>query len=307
MNVKGMDWRIGSYLQYLNVELGYSGNTTDAYQSDLSQFAEFMDQHLRKSRNGEYPWSEVDVGLLNEYVVSLHRKGYRGTTVGRKVASLKSLFDFLSDEEVVAENPAETLISPRGRGQTLPKCLSQEQVTRLLETVYQSKTHEGRRDAVIIEVLYATGLRVGELVALDLKDVDWEESYFRCWGKGSKERIVFLHSVARTVLLDYLEDTREVFVGDIPEQALFLRSHGKGIHRVRVHYIVAKWGRRAGIGAIGPHALRHSYATHLLQNGASLRHVQELLGHSSISTTQAYTHLSDAHVHQVYESSHPRS
>ena len=173
----------------------------------------------------------------------------------------------------------------------------------------RSGTNEGRRDAAILELLYATGLRVGELVSLNLQNVDLNDSYIRCWGKGSKERIVYMYPKALAEIKSYLHKSRPGLLGTEKSQtALFINHRGQRLTRQWIWNIMKNYGEKAHLPErITPHTLRHSFATHLLQNGASLRHVQELLGHSSISTTQVYTHLTDGYLHREYEKSHPRA
>jgi integrase/recombinase XerD len=321
-----MDRTIASFLQHLIVEKGFSRNTSDAYRNDLGQFWEFLNDRSGNtnghsngkevgngshtgSTNGSFIWTTVDINILNQYVEDLRvRKGYRDTTTARKVASIKSFFGFLSENNIITEDPTESMGSPRV-GRTLPKFLPEEDVTALLDTAYQSGTTEGQRDAVIMELLYATGLRVGELVSLNLQDVDLSESYIRCTGKGSKERIVHLYPKALEELRRYLKEARMVLLGQRrSEQSLFVNHRGERLTRQWVWTILKTYAQKAGITQnITPHTLRHSFATHLLQNGASLRHVQELLGHSSISTTQVYTHLTNGYVKQEYAKSHPRA
>ncbi|MEE8465490.1 MAG: site-specific tyrosine recombinase/integron integrase, partial [Dehalococcoidia bacterium] len=251
----------------------------------------------------------VDINVLNTYIQDLRvRKGYRDTTTARKVASIKSFFGFLSENSIITEDPTETLGSPRV-GRVLPKFLTEEDVSNLLETAYKSGTNEGQRDAVIMELLYATGLRVGELVSVNVQDVDLSEAYLRCMGKGSKERIVYLHQKAMEELRRYLKEARVALLGHRrTEPALFVNHRGERLTRQWVWTILKTYAQRAGIDQnITPHTLRHSFATHLLQRGATLRHVQELLGHSSISTTQVYTHLTSGYVQKEYAKSHPRA
>ena len=301
------------------VEKGFSRNTSDAYRNDLGQFWEFIqdqsnrDKHTNSngsgSENANQVWSAVDINVLNEYIEDLRgRKGYRDTTTARKVASIKSFFGFLSENNIITEDPTESIGSPRV-GRTLPKFLPEEEVTSLLDTAYKSGTNEGHRDAVIMELLYATGLRVGELVSLNMQDVDLSESYIRCMGKGSKERIVHLYPKALEELRRYLKHARVALIGHRrTEPSLFVNHRGERLTRQWVWTILKTYAQKAGIQQnITPHTLRHSFATHLLQNGASLRHVQELLGHSSISTTQVYTHLTNGYVEKEYEKSHPRA
>lgn len=314
-----MDRTISSFLQHLIVEKGFSRNTSDAYRNDLGQFWEFIqdqsnrDKHTNSngsgSENANQVWSAVDINVLNEYIEDLRgRKGYRDTTTARKVASIKSFFGFLSENNIITEDPTESIGSPRV-GRTLPKFLPEEEVTSLLDSAYKSGTNEGHRDAVIMELLYATGLRVGELVSLNMQDVDLSESYIRCMGKGSKERIVHLYPKALEELRRYLKHARVALIGHRrTEPSLFVNHRGERLTRQWVWTILKTYAQKAGIQQnITPHTLRHSFATHLLQNGASLRHVQELLGHSSISTTQVYTHLTNGYLEKEYEKSHPRA
>jgi integrase/recombinase XerD len=304
-----MDRTISSFLQHLIVEKGFSRNTSDAYRNDLGQFWNFLQDNGNGSSNGNYAWAAVDINVLNKYIEDLRvRKGYRDTTTARKVASIKSFFGFLSENSIITEDPTESLGSPRV-GRTLPKFLPEEDVTKLLDTAYRSGSNEGQRDAVIMELLYATGLRVGELVSLNMQDVDLSEAYIRCMGKGAKERIVHLYPKALEELRRYLKTARVALLGHRrTEPSLFVNHRGERLTRQWVWTILKTYGQKAGITQnITPHTLRHSFATHLLQNGASLRHVQELLGHSSISTTQVYTHLTNGYVQKEYAKSHPRA
>ncbi|HZA24560.1 MAG TPA: site-specific tyrosine recombinase XerD [Dehalococcoidia bacterium] len=304
-----MDDSVNSFLQHLVVEKGFSRNTLEAYRNDLGQFQEFTRGRLNGTSSGAHPWQAVDLNLLNEYITDLRgRKGYRETTTARKVAALKSFFSFLVMNGEIDEDPTESLGSPRV-GRTLPRCLSEDEVARLLDEASKTGTPESQRDATILELLYATGLRVSELVSLNVQDIDLQESYVRCWGKGSRERIAYLYPKALAELKEYLAGARVALLGARKnEQALFVNHRGERLTRQWVWNILKSYSKKAGIDErITPHTLRHSFATHLLQNGASLRHVQELLGHSSISTTQVYTHLTDSHLREEYEKSHPRA
>ena len=307
-----MDRTISSFLQHLIVEKGFSRNTSDAYRNDLGQFWKFLQDQPKdsspgngsgsgsnhESSKGNFTWATVDINVLNMYVQELRvRKGYRDTTTARKVASIKSFFGFLSENSIISEDPTESLSTPRV-GRVLPKFLSEEDVARLLETAYKSGTNEGQRDAVIMELLYATGLRVGEMMSLDLQDVDLAKGYIRCMIKGSKERIIYLDSKAMGELRRYMEEPRIAFLGHRDtEQALFVNHRGERLTRQWVWVILKTYAQKAGIDRnVTPHTLRHSFATHLLQRGASLRQLQRLLGHSSISTTQIYKQLTSGNV-----------
>ncbi len=304
-----MEKAIEEFLQHLVVERGFSQNTLDAYRNDLGQFTEFLKDRLPAGGSGYDLWRQVDLDLLNDYLSDLRdRRGYRDTTTARKIAAIKSFFTFLAQNGVIEEVPTESLGSLRV-GRSLPKYLTEDEVDRLLQEADKSDSAEGQRDATILELLYATGLRVSELVSLNIQDVDFEESYIRCWGKGSKERIVYAHGKALDGLQDYVSTSRKSMLGSKKEEtALFVNHRGERLTRQWVWNILKIYRKRAGISRkITPHTLRHSFATHLLQKGASLRHVQELLGHSSISTTQVYTHLTDTHLRDEYEKSHPRA
>ena len=333
---------VDSFLNYLVVERGFSRNTLEAYRNDLYQFMDFAQGRLNNSQPANSPpgvevqqeaWGQVRLDLLTDYVSSLkYRRSYRDTTTARKVAALKSFFNFLVHEEAIKENPTEFLTSPRV-GRSLPKFLSEEEVERLLSQAEKEASPEGRRDWAILELLYATGLRVSELVSLDMYDIDLQEGYVRCMGKGSKERIAYMYPRAVQALRTYIESARPRFVsstgtyvkddtqnpmgkpvnkvkagGSKEEKGLFVNQRGDRLTRQWVWTILKTYARRAGLDKpITPHVLRHSFATHMLRGGASLRHLQELLGHSSITTTQVYTSLTTEHVRQEYDRSHPRS
>ena len=293
---------INSYLNHLVVEKGFSHNTLEAYRNDLYQ----LENHLRKQ--GAHRWEQVTSSLLMDYAVSLRKdRGYRDTTAARKVAAVKSLFTFLHEESLIKEDPAETLSSPRV-GRTLPKFLTEEEVERLLDQVAKEKSPEGCRDWAILELMYATGLRVSELIALNLNDTNLKEPYVRCLGKGSRERIVYIYPRAVEAVKTYLEKARPILLNSKEDKPLFVNRRGERLTRQWVWVIIKKHARKARVDKpITPHVLRHSFATHMLRGGASIRHVQELLGHSTISTTQVYTHLTNDHLRSEYEKSHPRS
>ena len=207
-----MDRDITAFLQHLIVEKGFSQNTAEAYRNDLNQFWEFLQKRRNGSSNGssngDYPWSSVNLDSFNDYIVELRgRKGYRDTTTARKIAAIRSFFGFLFENGSIFQDPTESLGSPRV-GRSLPKFLSKEDVSRLLDAACKDSGNEARRDAAILELLYATGLRVGELVSLNVKDIDLQGSYIRCWGKGSKERIVHLYPKAVKELKQYMTHTR---------------------------------------------------------------------------------------------------
>ena len=290
------------FLDYMTAERGVSPLTVAAYRSDLAQLAEFLDQRP----GGRPELRSVDGEAVSEYVRHLKERGYSDSSRARKVASVKSFFGFLLDEGVVDKDPTENVGSPR-LGRSLPEVLTEEQVDTLLDAA-SGHAPEERRDRAMMELLYATGMRVTELVSLDLDDIDVTAGYVRCFGKGSKERLVPLHAAAVGVVKDYLERWREVLATPRSGKAAFLNARGARLTRQGFWTILKRLAARAGIeGKITPHTLRHSFATHLLRGGAPLRHVQELLGHADIATTQVYTHLTSDYVRAEYEKAHPRA
>ena len=300
-----MKQAVEQFLNYTTVERGLSPNTIAAYRNDLTQFVDFL-QGRDSSLQGNGSWKRIGTDALTAFVLDLHERGYSDKTKTRKVASTKALFGFLLEEGVIDKNPMEDFASP-GVGESLPETLSVEEVEALL-SVEEAATPMSIRDHAIIEIMYATGVRVSELVSLDIDDVDLDENFVRCMGKGSKERIIPVHDEAVEAVRVYLQDGRESLAGPAAGRALFVSRKGGRLTRQALWLILKSRAQAAGIERkITPHTLRHSFATHLLIGGAQLRHVQELLGHASITTTQVYTHLTSEHVRAQYESSHPRA
>jgi len=301
-----MNESVDRFLHYITVERGLSPNTLAAYRNDLNQLVE----HLA-SRNGvsegRDPWAHVNDQTIASYVLWLHELGYSDTTRARKVAATKSMFSFFMDEGIVATDPTEYLGSPRV-GRSLPEPLSAEEVERLLIAQPGDATPESLRDRAMLELIYATGMRVSELVSLDLDDLDLDGTAVRCFGKGGKERVIPIHQVAVSAVQDYLGEGRPRRQSSRSARAVFLNRRGARLTRQGFWLLLKSCAKRAGLdGRITPHTLRHSFATHLLRGGAQLRHVQELLGHASITTTQIYTHLTSEHVRMEYEKAHPRA
>lgn len=292
-----MEQALQGFLNHLTVEKGASPHTVAAYRNDLGQLLEFTEG------------ARVSPRLLSDYVIALQERGYSNTTVARKIASVKSFFGFLLEEGEVKEDPTENLSSPR-TGRSLPKPLSEEDILRLLEEPFKLGTPEGLRDGAMLEVLYASGLRVSEMINLNVRDVNVDEQYLRCMGKGSKERVVPLYDGVVDVVQDYVTNGRPELLADSNrnEQALFLNRHGDRLTRQGFWFILKNHAVNAGIvQTITPHTLRHSFATHLLAGGASLRNVQEFLGHASIATTQIYTHITSERIMEEYDRAHPRA
>lgn len=300
-----MDVHIGHFLTFMSVEKGASGNTVAAYKNDLQQFDSYV-----SSINGNgkaRDWDKTERDLIVEYLLTLRRKNYAEATVARKVAALKSFFQYLQAEGTIHGNPAESLESPRV-GRSLPKPLSVTQVDELLEQPLKRNTPEARRDRAMLELLYAAGLRVSELVSLNVEDLNMSGPYVRCMGKGSKERTIPIHEQAAAAVGSYLDDGRAALVKGRKENALFVNRRGERLTRQGFWLILKQYAKEANISSpVTPHTLRHSFATHMLRGGAPLRNVQELLGHANISTTQVYTQVANEHVRQVYENAHPRA
>lgn len=303
-----MDKGIKGFLAYLTVEKGFSNNTLDAYKNDLSQFYEFTQNCKNTNDSTDTDWKTVDRNNILNYLVNLKERSYAPATIARKVAAVKSFFNFLVSEGTLQNNPTEGLSGPKV-GKPLPKALSVSEIEKLLEQPDRISTPEAKRDKAMLELLYATGMRVTELVSLNVKDVDIKSGFVRCFGKGAKERIIPIHNRAIKTVRDYLDNARAHFLGTAPENALFLNRRGQRLTRQGFWLILKGYGKRADIETdITPHMLRHSIATHLLHSGKmSLRELQELLGHANISTTQIYTHLTTERMRKVYESAHPRA
>jgi integrase/recombinase XerD len=289
------------FLEYLTVELGLSANTRQAYERDLRLFCKTLG----------FKNSDALVNVSREqitgYMTQLKEKGLAAATIARKLAAIKAFYRFMTAEGYMDANPAE-VVEAGTKGIKLPRVLSEDEVVRLLNQP-DITTAEGFRDRTMLEVLYATGMRVSELINLTLERVDLNMKYIIAFGKGSKERIVPLGSVAAEFLQQYLEKVRPKLTHeDRNTNIVFLAFGGHELTRQRFWQIIRAYGRKANINkALTPHILRHSFATHLLDNGADLRSVQELLGHSDISTTQIYTHLTNKRLRDIYAKAHPRA
>ena len=300
-----MDQSVERFLNYLTVERGVSPNTLAAYRNDLGQLAEYLSGRVRDDAKGD-PWESVDPKTVAGYVLHLHDRGYSDTTRARKVASARSFFGFLLEEGIIKQDPTEDLGSPRV-GRSLPDALSIEEVASLLEAA-MGDSPGAARDYAMLELLYASGIRVSELVNMDVPDMDLERGFVRCLGKGSKERMIPIHPEAAQTLHAYLSQGRPELANGKSGRAVFLNRRGERLTRQGFWLILRGLAKRAGVQRkLSPHTLRHSFATHLLRGGAPLRHVQELLGHASITTTQIYTHLTSEHVRTEYDASHPRA
>jgi len=294
---------IDDYLGHLAVERGASPHTLSAYSRDLSEYEQFL------TARGVASPDEVRREDVTAFVAALRARGLAPSSVERKVASVKGLHKFLVREGLTQNHPTARVPLPRVP-ERLPDVVSIEDVDRLLSQPFADGPL-GLRDRAMLETLYGCGLRVSELVGLDSSDVDAAEGFVRVFGKGGKERFVPIAGIALHAVDAYVKRGRPFIrpkrsVGSA-ESALFLNSRGGRISRQAVHRMVRNYGSRVGLKALHPHTLRHSFATHLLEGGADLRALQEMLGHADISTTQVYTHVDRRHVREEYLSTHPRA
>lgn len=273
---------LSEYLDYLEIEKGLSQNTLDAYRRDLSDFLDFCGELKTIQRT-----------QINAYIRNLHEKKYSPTSIIRKIASIRGFFKWACINEIIAANPALTLEQPKVP-QRLPKVIS---VAEIEEILSQNLT---KIETVIVELLYGCGLRVSELVNLKINDYDLKGKFLECTGKGYKDRIVPLGTKAVNAIKKYLPE-REFFLQKCNKKSkkLLINEHGKEVTRQEIYTFIHNQGKNLH-KTISPHTLRHSFATHLLENGADLRVVQELLGHSNVSTTQLYTHISKKRLKDVY-------
>lgn len=283
---------LNDFLDYISSEKGLSENTRKAYQRDINAFLAFLTQKGAALESVTEP-------ILSNFLEYLQGKKFAPASCGRALIALKVFFRFLKREGVLDENPAYYLSSPK-LWQMLPEVLSEEEAKALLGAPDRS-SKEGARDAAILELLYSSGMRVSELCGLKLKDV--EDTFIKVFGKGSKERLVPIGEPAIKALDHYLGQWR----GDDKAEFLFLTDQGKPINRQIVWSLVRSYAKAAGLHKlVTPHTLRHTYATHMLNHGADLRIIQELLGHASISSTERYTHLSKKHLTEAFNRCHPR-
>jgi len=281
-----MKTKIQQFLDYIMEEKGYSTNTLAAYRNDLSQFVEQIESKIDS-------WEQVDRDLIIDYIMAMKAdQEYASSTVARKVAAIKSFFHYLVDHGLLEDDPTATLDSPKVR-KRLPKAISAEDLERLLAEPANDRTAKGLRDRALLELLYATGLRVTEVVSLDVDDVNLASSTLRLVRSRDKaERIVPIHDRAIEPLREYLERGRMQLLRDADEQALFLNHRGHRLTRQGLWLIVKHYVREVGIVEdVTPHTLRHTFAAHLIERKANLEYVQEILGHASISTTQVYTQV----------------
>ncbi len=303
-----LDGMLAEYESWLRVERGLAPNSLAAYRRDLRRYADYLH---RRGVTGDV--AHVDEAIVAGYVEELQQartddglRRYKESSIARALAAVRSFHRFCVEEGLLGSDPSEEVGAPRVP-QGIPKALTEAEVDGLLNAVPGAGPRP-QRDRAILELLYAGGLRISELVGLDLGDVDLYDGLVRVLGKGNKERVVPLGRTARETVGDYLTTGRPELVGRTTTSALFLNARGGRLTRQGAWLIVRAAGDRAGLtGRLFPHVLRHSCATHMLDRGADIRVVQELLGHASLSTTQVYTKVSPERLRAVYEAAHPRA
>lgn len=299
-----MEREIKKFIDHLRYERNLSEETIRSYSADLAQFSGFLDEEFEAGK--KHRAKDVDVLSIRSFVGFLHKERRKKSSIERKIVAIRSFFRYLCKEGILNSNPASAISLPK-KEKRLPKYLSVDEIFHFLNSPDKT-TPQGKRDSAILELLYATGIRVSELVGLNLNDVDFREMTIRVIGKGKKERLLPFGSKALETMKEYLlvfSPKREK--GPSPD-AFFLNLRGGRLTSRSVRRIVDKYIKQTSIMTkISPHSIRHSFATHLLNAGADLRSIQELLGHSSLSTTQKYTHLDAAKLMEVYDKAHPRA
>lgn len=295
-----MEGYVDQFINYLAVDRGLAKNTLESYGRDLRQFQRYLE-------NGKFEnIQDSSRTTIIDYLNNLKLQGKAVSTISRNIAALKAFYQYLVKEKYLENDPAEKIETPKLE-KRLPKILSISEVEELLKQP-NVRLSVGLRDKAMLEVLYATGIRVSEIVALNISDINLDMGYVKCYGKGSKERIVPLGSIAVKSVHEYINKGRSKIVRTYEEPALFLNHHGNRLTRQGFWKIIKKYAGQAKIiKEITPHTLRHSFATHLLENGADLRSVQEMLGHADISTTQIYTQVTKNPLKEVYDRAHPRA
>ncbi len=291
---------ISEFLNYLSVERGLAKNTLMAYGRDLEAYAEFLgSKHGVKSPEG------VTREKITSYMHDQKKRGLTAGSICRSLAAIRMFHRFLVRESFASADPTDLVDTPK-LWKRVPDVLSQSEVNAMLEAA-QGRDWQSARDRGILELFYASGLRVSELVGLRVDSINHEMGFVRCVGKGSKERIIPIGTKAREVILKYMESGRKKILKGRTEDALFVSRLGKKLSRQSVWKIIKFYARKAGVKkTIKPHTLRHTFATHLLEHGADLRSVQEMLGHSDISTTQIYTHVDRERLRSIHKQFHPR-
>ncbi|MBM3156530.1 MAG: tyrosine recombinase XerC [Chloroflexi bacterium] len=290
---------LDKYIRHLGVERGLSRYTVRNYGTDIQGFLDFL------GSNGVASLEKVDRSVMRRYLGWLHEQNTARGSISRKLSALRSFYRYLNRENLVGADPLSTVSAPKLE-KRLPTFLTIDEITRLLKAP-DTSTPQGLRDRAILELLYASGLRLSEIVSLDMSDVDLNSRQLRAWGKGAKERIVLMGIPAAKALQRYVKQGRPQLSGKKSTSALFLNRFGNRVAERRIQYIIKKYARQAGMDTrVFTHIFRHTFATHMLDGGADLRAVQELLGHVRLATTQVYTHVSQNQIRRTYLAAHPR-
>ena len=295
-----MEEQVKLFLKYLNYQKGYSENTIINYENDIKEFLEFLNKENIDNLK------EVNYSIVRFYLMDLYNKKFSRNSVSRKLSSLRSFFKYLHNEEIVKINPFSLISSPK-KEKKLPKFLYNEDIEKIFN-IPNTKTVLGKRDSLILELLYDTGVRVGELVNIKINDINYDDRSIKILGKGNKERIVLYGTYAEIALKEYLNNGRNELLKGKNNEYLILNANGNNITTRGIRLIIDKIIKQACLNThISPHTLRHTFATHLLENGSDLLTVKELLGHSSLSSTQIYTHVTNERLRSIYLKSHPRA
>ena len=285
---------IEEFLRYLLIDKGYSNNTIESYKRDLEKFLIF---------NNDKDISSIKNSDLKEYIKYLNEENLNEKSIARNISSIKSFYKFLVIQKYITNNPSDSIFQPKLK-KSLPNILTEEEVLKLLDI--KLTDNFSYRNKAMLELMYASGLRVSELVNLKLQDIDLNQDIIRTFGKGSKERVIPIGDYAKEYLEKYIYEYRGSMLKKEASEYLFLNNHGKKMTRQGFFKIIKKITQEKGINKdLSPHTLRHSFASHLLKHGADLRTIQELLGHSDISTTQIYTHITNEQLKKNYKNYHP--
>lgn len=293
-----MEYVVREFISYLHNEKKMSENTELSYKRDLTKLCAFLNEQ------GINDFAKVTATNLNSYVLDMEKKQFKPATISRNIASIKALYMFLYKEKRISEDVSDKLKAPKIEKKA-PEIMTMKEVAQLLEQPSGNSSKE-IRDKAMLELLYATGIRVSELISLKLSEVNMQMGFIQCKDAG-KERVIPFGNKARTALIKYLENSRNEMVADADNDILFVNCSGQPMSRQGFWKLIKFYAKKAGIAAdITPHTLRHSFAAHLVENGADLKSVQEMLGHSDISTTQIYVSLNRNHIRDVYTKAHPR-
>lgn len=287
---------IDEYINYVYIEKKLSKNTKEAYLNDLEEFCNYINNPSIKS---------INTDDIRDYINHLAEEKQKDKTIARKIVSIKTFFEYLIKNNIIDNNPSEKISSPKLK-KSIPKVLNINEINKLLE--YKPTNNKEYRNKAMMELMYASGLRVSELVDLELNNIDFNNNYVRIFGKGKKERIVPINDIACKYLNEYINVYRASLLRGYITDKVFISSYGKGITRQAFFKILKQIAKKQGIEKdFSPHTLRHSFATHLIEYGADLRSLSEMLGHENIKTTQIYTHLSNNKIKDDYEKYHPRN